>query len=636
MKKFLLSIAAASLSMTALASSSLPVDFTKEFDPYQTAAQNLEGWSVYAPQGTPSGDYCKKFFPNYSPSNAIAVAVGSITGAWSVSEYSNGQESDTWLITPEINIPDNNEILVFTVEAIGMTSQVSNNFYVYISEGGVEKSDFTLLQSGTLRGSSSGADYLASTNKRFLLDGYAGKKVRLAFVNKGNKIGMMGFGNIYIGSWYADNLPSSAYFNNIMLGTNGDLAFSMRCSTPVTASSYTVDFKTSGGFEYTETVKKSIRLSSFTNISVNIPEINIGDEPETYTLTFTPDFEDARPAVFTGNILKAPASRNFDAVGVMEESTGAWCGWCPFGAAALDFYTDKYTGLDGTPKAIGIAIHDNDPMMISSSISDYYSEFMIRNDIDGFPCVTVNRLSNVTPSTNPTVVDTELKKVFQAKSYADAELTSVYYNPTESAEVWANFNLRTSINAPDGLFAVSAIITENNVQGKNSQYNQTSYLASNNFTAERIRSGLGEEWVPYFEVYFGKGSVPFRELQYQHVARGAFPSYEGKSLPAIFQGDIFEGHVHFDMPTNVLIKENTSVVILVRNTSTGEIVGADEMTFDEFTFESGVESVKEAAEVISTEYFTLDGRRLSNPEKGILIEVSRCSDGSILTKKVVR
>jgi hypothetical protein len=44
---------------------------------------------------------------------------------------------------------------------------------------------------------------------------------------------------------------------------------------------------------------------------------------------------------------------------VGEEKTGSWCGWCPRGAVAL-------AQMETTPNFIGIAVHNADPMTISS------------------------------------------------------------------------------------------------------------------------------------------------------------------------------------------------------------------------------------------------------------------------------
>lgn len=620
MKKLLLTLMAAAATLGASAGAVFPSDFLKEFDPYQSNSANLNGWTVYAPEGQPSGS-CAQFFTGYSPSNAVQVMPGELTAAFTISQYADGQASDTWLITPEFTVTADSEVVGFTVQVYGMGSNVTNNYYVYISDGGVEKEDFELWESATIKGSTGGAQYINQANKRFALEGYKGKKIRLAFVNAGNTTGMMGFGPISVGSWYYSETPSSKFFDNLIMEQGGSLDFTMRVSTPVTAKTYTIDFKTSGGFEYTATETRSLRLGSLTTLALSVPGIQLKDEVETYTMTFLPDFEGAIPAVFTGRLIQA--TRDFEAVGVMEEGTGTWCGWCPFGAAALDYYVDHYNGKDGNPKAIGIAIHDGDPMMISSTVSDYYTEYIRNDNNGGFPAVTVNRMQTITPSPNPRLVGTVLDALYAEKSYAQATLKTLYF---QDGEVWADYDLVTSCQSPDAMLAASAIVVENNVQGMNDKYNQASYLTGQGYTQAWVKQTLGEEWMPYLEDTFGVSSISYKNIQYNHVARGAFPSYAGKALPQLNKQETYSGRVHFNMPSNVDDMENTAVVLIIRNASDGKIVAADEIGYDSFTFTSGVEKVKEDTSIgasisngqltIKTEVdsnvdvYTVDGRKL--------------------------
>lgn len=640
MKKYLLAFAISSLAISSYAGVDFPTNFEKIFDSSKSISENISGWTVYAPDGIPAG-FCTFYFPYYSPTNAVRVINGTVPDLWSVCEYGNGSKSDTWIITPEIEVLYDEETLVFMVEGIGFPSSVSNNFAVYISEGGVQKSDFKLFKEGSLTGK--GNESVASTSRRYGLSGYKGKKIRLAFVNSGNTQGMIGFGDIKLGSWTASDYPAPASFSNIMMNPGDNLDFNMKVVVPVRCDGFTIDFKTEGGFSYSlNKTDQTLRNLMQSTVEIVIPKITLNSDFEKYTLTFTPNFEGAGTATFSGLIINNTlVKREFNAVGVMEEGTGTWCGWCPYGAAALDYYSDTLTGENGTNKAIAIAVHDYDPMEINPSISDYYNQFMSQNNVTGLPAVVINRLYGVTPSTNPKVVGDALTNVFNTKSYAKAELTGVYYQPSVERKVWAKFNLNTSFDHPEGLLAVSAIVTEDNVQGNNEDYIQVSYLSG--VTATSIRMQLGAAWVPYFEPYYGLqyntqgvGYVDYPDIQYQHVARAAFPSYSGVLLPAFNASETFMGEVVFDMPDNVLIKENTNVIILVRNFSTGEIVAADEVSFDNFKFESGVENVMAEGNIVSTSYYSLDGRRINNPDKGIFIRVDTYSNGKNVTTKIVK
>ena len=335
MKKLLLTFLSSAAVLVAQAGVEYPIDFQKDFN---YSLNQLEGWTIYAPESEPVGNI-SQFFPNYSADNGVQILLGTVYGAWSPSQFSNGQMSDTWLITPEFEVNYDNEVLAFGVSVFGMSSKVSNNFSVYISEGGTSKDDFTKFQSGTLSGSTGGAGYINSGSYRYALSDYKGKKIRLAFVNEGNQSGMLGFDSISLGSWYGNLNDSSDYYNNIILGANNSMDEVLKISTPVQAQGYTLEFKTSGGFSYAMTDdSRTLRINSISNLLLSIPDINLTKDAEQYTLTFTPNFEGAGSMIVTGNILKV--EREYDNVGVLEEATGTWCGWCPYGAAALAFYAD--------------------------------------------------------------------------------------------------------------------------------------------------------------------------------------------------------------------------------------------------------------------------------------------------------
>lgn len=589
MKKLLISVLSSAAVLFANAGVVYPIDFQKEFN---SEENQLEGWTIYAPEGEPVGDIAR-LFPNYSPDNGVQILFGNVFGAWSPSQFSNGQMSDTWLITPEFEVNYDNEVLAFGVSVFGMSSKITNNFSVYVSEGGTAKEDFTKFQSGTLSGSAGGAGYVNDGSFRYALSDYKGKKIRLAFVNEGNQAGMLGFDNISLGSWYGTLTDKSQYYNNIILGANNSMDEALKISTPQKAAGYKLEFKTSGGFTYSENNEsRNLSINSVSNLLLSIPDITLANDVEEYTLTFTPNFEGAGSMVVSGNILKV--EREYDNVAVLEEATGTWCIWCPYGAAALAYYSDLYTGEDGTNKVIPIAIHGDDPMQISADVSDYYFSWMENVGTGGFPAIAVNRQKTVTPSPNPKVVGNQLTTLFKNKSYAKAELKNVYFY---NDEMWADYDLTTSFTAPEGMLAASAILTENNVQGMNSSYSQQSCVSQNGDNAATIKSRLGEDWVPYFEPYFGVTEVSYKNIQYPHVARGAFPSFEGKPIPEMVKGDVYNGRVHFTMPSTVKVQENTSVVIVIRNTSTGEIVAADEVVYDDYTFESSVEEISDLGNI---------------------------------------
>lgn len=591
MKKFLLTIAVSACVLIAKAGISVPIDFQPDLD----AKDPLNGWTFYAPEGTPGGSYGPQLFPNYSPSNPVVVENINGNAIWTLSQYRTlMQASDTWVITPEIPVSYDTATLAFTVQVFGLNANQQNNYTIYVSEGGTAKEDFVKIDEGSVKGASEGADYIRQSSKRVHLDGYKGKKVRIAFVNQGNYAGMMGFTDIQVGAMYISSLPSDAFFNSMLFNKAEDnnIIFSFRASTPERTRNIAINLQTSGGYKYEQTLTKSLTISSIGTVNIALLNIPMSQDIEEYTLTLLPDYEGAEPIVMSGYLVAG--NREFEAVGVMEDATGIWCGWCPFGIAALEYYQHYNNGIDGNKKAIGIGLHYSDVLEVPSKISDYNYGFFYGVHLPngaGYPFVAVNRKYPTSPSPDPTTVGKALDMLYDQGSYADVKLDKVLYYPQESQTVYARYSLQTSFPTAYAPVSVSAILVEDNVQGNNADYNQHSYLAQQGYSSSRIMATYGEAWGPYFEPFDDVSEVLFNKIQYQDVARGSFPTYAGVHPDAFVPGQVCNGQIVFDMPSNVNIAENTRVVLLVTLDSTGEIIAADELAYDNYTFESGVGTI---------------------------------------------
>ena len=74
--------------------------------------------------------------------------------------------------------------------------------------------------------------------------------------------------------------------------------------------------------------------------------------------------------------------------------------------------------------------------------------------------------------------------------------------------------------------------------------------------------------------------------------------------------------------------ETTTSPIVTVNTETGEIT-------TEGGSDAGIDSI-EAAEVVATDYLNLNGLKISNPEKGIYLKVSKLSNGKTIVNKIAK
>ena len=79
-------------------------------------------------------------------------------------------------------------------------------------------------------------------------------------------------------------------------------------------------------------------------------------------------------------------------------------------------------------------------------------------------------------------------------------------------------------------------------------------------------------------------------------------------------------------------KSKLRAVVLLLDTATGQIVNAAKTGY---IYGASVENVDGSAEVTGIEYYDMTGLRCLNPSDGIFIRLTRMSDGSVRTSKVV-
>src|SRR5699024_9086047 len=81
-----------------------------------------------------------------------------------------------------------------------------------------------------------------------------------------------------------------------------------------------------------------------------------------------------------GDALTYVVSQDVTKMVVFEEGTGTWCGYCPRGIVAMEY---MYDNSNQFPNFIGIAVHNQDPMMVA--------EYDNGANFPGFPNSNVDR-----------------------------------------------------------------------------------------------------------------------------------------------------------------------------------------------------------------------------------------------------
>ncbi len=557
-----------------------------------------EGWYTYGNGAVPNGVMTNYFNADGTGPYYILVNYGSMCIPFSCTNFTPSQPADQWLVTPEIEIPADDAELSFTAAVYcnrGQWGQGKNPYKVLVSEnGGYAKEDFSEVPVLETTVSGSRTQEVATRDVVCPLNGFGGKKVRLAFVSTGEDLGMTGFTNISLSN-YAITLENKTP-KVAKLGEDITVSVNIGMKTPVACPGFTATLEMDG--RTVETYYKKpfgnagnvliYQLVKFDPVKVE------GEASKHYTVTILPDYEGAVPTVLTGTV--GVPTITYPANVVVEEVTATGCQACPSGAASMEYYHDTYPGNEeGLNKTIGIAIHGfinyYDPM--SEGTSEYLLNVLDLNGTTSYPQAMFNRATRgLTPDRR-----TEVEKLMTAGSYNKVKITEVATDATE-ADPWGKsvkvkFDARNAYDA-DGIdLRAAVVLIENGVTGNDSGYTQTNGFY--NRTDSYITSNYGEFLLPYMQKYlaggeFGMEMIPFSKMVYNHVARGIWPSFYGETLEGAWVRDeARSGEIEFTVPQTIQHLENTEVIVLLIDGETNAIVASD--IVDAKAYTSGIKAV---------------------------------------------
>lgn len=131
--------------------------------------------------------------------------------------------------------------------------------------------------------------------------------------------------------------------------------------------------------------------------------------------------------------------------------------------------------------------------------------------------------------------------------------------------------------------------------------------------------------------------IPADQMWYQDVARGIYPSQQGVACPSgslLPVGRKTEVSYTFALPENVLNRDKLELFVLAIDAATSNVMNGCKAAAK---IESGVELPKFTgdSEVVSEEWYDISGRRVKTPSQGLYIRLSRHSDGTVRSSKVL-
>ena len=377
-------------------------------------------------------------------------------------------------------------------------------------------------------------------------------------------------------------------------------------TNPVSQITYTLyDYESN---ETSEPINMDFETPFSSMLDVNIPikpGKTIGESDVMLNITLVDGQYNSATIPYTiitrSTVLQAPKKRV-----VFEDVTGTWCQYCPRGIALME-YLERIHPDD----FIGISIHD-DAMRTNA-----YTEFLTSEWKEGRPYITFNRYEKV-------------------NSYTGEGEYNMAMNQT------ANFDINVKANFDE---SGNNIIVSTDVQpclptDENDKYEVAYVLTAdglkNDSWVQNVAAGewdgiegLPEEYAPFL----GRVSE-VRGLTFNQVAiasKGIRYGVEGSLTAPYTVGEMQHSTVTFEnISQHNLIQDRSKLnvcAMVIRTTIDPNTKAVTKSVIDNAAkcrvgndnSETGIKEITDSADSAITGYYSLDGRRLSAPAKGVTI-----------------
>ena len=246
---------------------------------------------------------------------------------------------------------------------------------------------------------------------------------------------------------------------------------------------------------------------------------------------------------------------------VMEEITGTWCGWCPRGAVAIEKLKEDYPD-----DFIGIAVHgyagSTDPF-----VSDSYAPIL--DQVSGYPSAIMNRLTSVDPYYGFSDSDYGIKEIAELinKLPTEAQMGVSSTVSEDGSEIEITSYTRFNVSLPEAPYTVAYVLVEDKVMGVQDNYYSSSYASQTGITEESLPEEL--------KVLWNKSSR--YTTMFNDIAREIYDAYgiEGSLSGTIESGEVKQHTYTIAVPSSIKNLSNTSVIALLLDAYTGEIIAAE-------------------------------------------------------------
>jgi len=330
-----------------------------------------------------------------------------------------------------------------------------------------------------------------------------------------------------------------------LLNSNNTLTLSVKNAGSNPITNLTVNWN--DGTDHSMTINRSIAVGATATVThpTAVSYSTIVEKNLALTISAVNGNTDPVMSNNTGSVKFNTVSQASPKKVFFEEGTGTWCGWCPRGAIAMAYMDTTYPD-----QFIGVAVHNQDPMMIT--------EYDSGADFSSFPGMNVDRVvKGADVSQSAMVSNLNARKTLtvpvalEASGNVNGSQITINANATFRT-VFANANYRLGV-----------VISEDNVTGTATGYRQTNYYSGGSNGAMGGYESLANP-------------VPANQMTYNHVGRALLGGYAGQdnSVPAdITDGQSVSYTFNYTVPATSNIA-NMHAVLLLIDQDNGEVVNS--------------------------------------------------------------
>lgn len=320
---------------------------------------------------------------------------------------------------------------------------------------------------------------------------------------------------------------------------------------------------------------------------------------------------------------------------LMEEYTGLWCSWCPRGYVAMEEMSELYPD-----DFVCVSYHDGDLLQYVSGFPSMPS---------GYPSAFLNRGKEIDPYYGEADDGFGMRDAWLALKNQDADADiDVEIEADADGKVICTATTRFAGDVNGADYRVSYILVGDGFRtvlvpdGKGGIDPEASVILeqANNYNAIEPLDDS-----PLWDLFYDKGASVV-DLVFNDVAMAVSTPADEEALPAeVKSGDRNKVSCTFDYANvmsleggkNILPADGKLHCVAVLTTADGQFVNCNKSAAIDAPTLGVIDALYDnAARVIATEWYDLQGRPVANPENGLYLRHDRLSDGTTRTAKVAR